>query len=160
MTSVQLQPLRCLLEERGLAHWHDVVVDFACRWDGWQAHYYADDAMSPDHEPLQQVIEAVRTVPVLDGPPGQGRRREIQDRELACAEALACVDMTAWQAMVDQQVPQPWNPLEQPFLSFRQARGRLLTWEDVKTLWPRTVLRTWLLGRVKEHELGFAVSEV
>ncbi len=162
MTPVQLQPLRCLLEERGLAHWHDVVVDFAHRWDGWQAHYFADEALSPDHEPLLQVTDAVRKVPALPDPPDQCARQAIRDRELACADALACVHMTGWHAMLDHEVlARAWNPLEQPFLAFRQSPGRLrlLTWpDDAKTLWPPMVLRTWLLGRVKETELSLAIS--
>ncbi len=163
MSSELVQPLRRLLCERGLEHWHDVVLDFAGRWDGWQAHHFADDSMSPDHLPLQQVMEALETVPapsVQADPNGSDVIRERQARELACAQALSGVDMTQWQAMVDFTLPQPWNPLEQSFLSFRKTPGKLVTWEDSKTLTPRSVIRTWLLGRVKEHELHSLAPEL
>lgn len=163
MSSELVQPLRRLLCERGLEHWHDVILDFAGRWDGWQAHHFADDSMSPDHLPLQQVMEALETVPPLPHKADQNERqatRDLQALELACAQALSGVEITQWQAMVDLTLPQPWNPLEQSFLSFRKKPGKLITWEDSKTLTPRSVIRTWLLGRVKEHELHSMAPEM
>lgn len=152
-------PLHDLLQERGLGHWFEVVVDFASRFDGWRSHYYADDTLEPDHEPIEQVMVAIRAVPVLElCDAATPSHRDIKFRELACAVSLSRVEMTRWHALVETPYPNAWNPLEQPFLKFSQLQGRLQTFPDDKTPWPACVVQTWLLGRVKEQEIQAAVS--
>lgn len=155
MTGRKVQTLLEVLQAKGLEHWHDVVLEFASRFDGWRAHYLADETLSPDCLPIEQVIAAVRTLPNVPEPRHDSpvpTCRPYSWLDLALANALANTEMTGWHSMRVEGYPNVWNPLDTAFLAFHRPGTKVQTWFDDKTMWTPSVIRSWLLGRLAEHQ--------
>lgn len=164
MTDDKVQTLLHVLTERGLRHWYEVALDWAARFDGWRANYGADETLSPDDHPLSVLTLALECIPTR--PAGITEASHTLDQsaralgDLACAAAMSDVDLVTWQAHRVHSYPESWNPLVESFLAFASSGLTVTTWQDTKSHWPREQVRTWLLGRLKEHELNAALSEL
>lgn len=158
MTPSNVQTLLEVLSERGLRHWYEVAVDWAARFDGWRANYSADEALSPDELPLSMATDAIRAIP-SPLPPLSPTSVERAQLDLACARALASADFVCWRAHSDDGARSTWDPFVEPFLSFSRSAS-VSTWTDDRTLWPFETTRVWLLGKLKEAELGAMTSEL
>jgi hypothetical protein len=134
--------LEHILAQHSLAHWHDLVMDWVGRFDGWRATYHMDESMQPDFEPLDQAVNALSK---LSSPAS----------DLDCAIALANLDCTCWRAQSDHGLKQTWNPLVESFLSFStKAPALVKVWSDNKPHQPAAVFQFWLLGRLHAQDAG------
>jgi hypothetical protein len=145
-----VETLLVALQERGLAHWYSVVLDFAGRWDGWRAQNEVDETLEPDHLPMQQVIDAVLSLQHLPQatPLAADGTLRIGTGDIELADALSRIDATLWHSAKTTGYPDHWNPLIQPFIAFRARSGAVQTWADDKTPWPPSLIQVWLLGRL------------
>lgn len=155
MTGRKVQTLLQVLQAKGLEHWHDVVLDFAARFDGWRAHYLADETLSPDFLPFEQVIAAVQSLPNVQQVSDITSMHPVKPyswQDLALANALATTEMTGWHSRYLDGYPNVWNPLNSAFLAFHRPGTKVQTWLDDKSMWTPSVIRSWLLGRLAEHQ--------
>lgn len=124
-----------LLAEIQLPHWHDLIIDWTCRFDGWRAAYDVSPTMQPDYGPLAMVIKALLNI----NPSSHGS-------DIGIAELLSNMDFTCWRACRSDNPREIWYPLQESFREF-SSRGPVNVWSDTLSSIPGPVIKYWLLGR-------------
>lgn len=124
-----------LLAEIQLPQWHDLIIDWTSRFDGWRAAYDVSPTMQPDFGPLALVIKALLNI----DPSAHGSDTSI-------AELLSNMDFTCWRACRADNPRDIWYPLQETFRDF-SARGPVNVWSDTVSSIPGPVIKYWLLGR-------------
>lgn len=124
-----------LLAEIQLPQWHDLIIDWTSRFDGWRAAYDVTPTMQPDFGPLGWVIKALMNIAPAD-----------HGSDTAIAELLSNMDFTYWRACRADNPREIWYPLQETFRDF-SARGPVNVWSDTVSSIPAPVIKYWLLGR-------------
>lgn len=124
-----------LLTTIGLPQWHDLILDWTGRFDGWRACYEASPTMQPDFTPLSMAIAALLEM-----------AGATYTSDVALAEVLANLDFTYWRACRADNPREIWYPLQETFREFA-TRGPVSVWADTETAIPPGVIKYWLLGR-------------
>jgi hypothetical protein len=134
-TSAEMS-LSQLLDKIKLLGWHDVVVDWANRYDGWRALYEASPTKSPDFGPLAMVIKELVSFPSAD-----------EGSDVAIADLLSKCDFVYWRAASAMHPGDAWNPLFESFGAFHARCGNVNVWMDTEALIQPEAIKYWLLGR-------------
>lgn len=124
-----------LLEQIQLPQWHDLILDWTGRFDGWRATYDMSPTMQPDFGPMALVIKSILDIDVA-----------AHGSDAAIAELLSDMDFTCWRACRADNPREIWYPLQEKFRDFK-ARGPVNVWSDTVSSIPAAVIKYWLLGR-------------
>lgn len=124
-----------LLAQLQLPQWHDLIIDWTGRFDGWRAAFDEKPTMQPDFGLVGLVIEALLKM---------GQHEHGSDT--AMAALLSEMDFTCWRACRADNPRDIWYPLQEPFRAF-SARGPVRVWSDTVSSIPSQVIKYWLLGR-------------
>lgn len=136
--------LHQLLECKGFAHWHSLLLKLLARYDGWLADYEFDPAYDPDYRPLAEVFGVLGGIAPMDA--GDDR---------ALAQALLGCDFL-FRSGIDRATGTSWDALRESYREFTTQRTLAAPLWGLELPWPAQEFISRLLAQLGRPATGFS----